>query len=99
MMKVYYDKDTDLSLIKGKKVTIVGYGSQGDAHAQNLNDSGGKGTVALRKDGASWDKGKKAGLKVSEVAEAVKGADVVMMLMPDEHIAATYKTDVEPNIK
>ena len=90
-MKVYYDKDADLSLIKGKKVTIVGYGSQGHAHAQNLNDSGVKVTVGLRKGGASWDKAKKAGLKVAEVAEAVKGADIVMMLMPDEHIAATYK--------
>src|SRR3954452_11665317 len=98
-MKVYYDKDADLSLIKGKKVTIVGYGSQGHAHAQNLNDSGIKVTVGLRKDGASWEKAKKAGLKVEEVGEAVKGADVVMMLMPDEHIAATYKSEVEPNIK
>ena len=87
MMKVYYDKDADLSLIKGKKVTIVGYGSQGHAHAQNLNDSGIKVTVGLRKGGASWDKAKKAGLKVAEVGEAVKGADFVMMLMPDEHIA------------
>ncbi len=83
-MKVYYEKDADLSLIKGKKVTIVGYGSQGHAHAQNLNDSGVKVTVGLRKGGASWDKAKTAGLKVAEVGEAVKGADVVMMLMPDE---------------
>ena len=98
-MKVYYEKDADLSLIKGKKVTIVGYGSQGHAHAQNLNDSGVKVIVGLRKDGASWDKAKKAGLKVAEVGEAVKGADVVMMLMPDESIAATYKSEVEPNIK
>ena len=98
-MKVYYEKDTDLSLIKGKKVTIVGYGSQGHAHAQNLNDSGVKVTVGLRKDGASWEKAKKAGLKVVEVADAVKGADVVMMLMPDEHIAAVYREEVEPNIK
>ena len=99
MMKVYYEKDADLSLIKGKKVTIVGYGSQGHAHAQNLNDSGVKVTVGLRKGGASWDKAKKAGLKVAEVGEAVKGADFVMMLMPDEHIAAVYTSDVEPNIK
>src|SRR6266536_4793084 len=98
-MKVYYEKDADLSLIKGKKVTIVGYGSQGHAHAQNLNDSGVKVTVGLRKGGASWDKAKKAGLKVAEVADAVKTADVVMMLMPDEHIAATYKSEVEPHIK
>src|SRR5256884_1231422 len=99
MMKVYYDKDADLSLIKGKKVTIVGYGSQGHAHAQNLNDSGIKVTVGLRKGGASWDKAKKAGLKVAEVTDAVKGADFVMMLMPDEHIAAVYKSEVEPNIR
>jgi ketol-acid reductoisomerase len=98
-MKVYYDKDADLSLIKGKKVTIVGYGSQGHAHALNLHESGVKVTVGLRKGGASWDKAKKAGLTVKEVGEAVKGADFVMMLMPDEHIAATYLTEVEPNIK
>src|SRR5438128_10356810 len=98
-MKIYYDQDADLSLIKGKKVTVVGYGSQGHAHAQNLNDSGVKVTVGLRKDGASWEKAKKAGLKVGEVGDAVKGADVVMMLMPDEHIAATYKSEVEPHIK
>jgi len=98
-MKVYYDKDADLSLIKGKKVTIIGYGSQGHAHALNLKDSGVKVTVGLRKGGASWDKAKKAGLKVDEVAAAVKGADVVIMLMPDEHIAATYKSEVEANMK
>ncbi len=98
-MKVYYDKDADLSLIKGKNVTIIGYGSQGHAHAQNLNDSGVKVTVGLRKGGASWAKVEKAGLKVAEVAEAVKTADVVMILLPDEQIAAVYKNDVEPNIK
>ena len=98
-MKVYYDKDADLSLVKGKKVTIVGYGSQGHAHALNLNDSGVKVTVGLRKGGASWDKAKKAGLTVKDVAEAVTGADFVMMLMPDEHIAAVYSAEVEPNIR
>ena len=98
-MKVYYDKDADLSLVKGKNVTIVGYGSQGHAHAQNLNDSGVKVTVGLRKNGASWNKVEKAGLKVADVADAVKQADVVMMLLPDEQIAAVYKNDVEPNIK
>ncbi|HEX4330414.1 MAG TPA: ketol-acid reductoisomerase [Burkholderiales bacterium] len=98
-MKVYYDKDADLSLIKGKKVCIVGYGSQGHAHALNLNDSGVKVTVGVRKGGPSWDKVKKAGLKAAEIGEAVKGADFIMMLMPDEHIAATYKSEVEPNIK
>jgi ketol-acid reductoisomerase len=98
-MKVYYDKDTDLSLIKGKNVAIIGYGSQGHAHAQNLNDSGVKVTVGLRKGGASWDKVAKAGLKVAEVAEAVKAADVVMILLPDENIGEVYKNDIEPNIR
>jgi ketol-acid reductoisomerase len=98
-MKVYYDKDADLSLVKGKKVTILGYGSQGHAHALNLHESGVKVTVGLRKGGASWDKAKKAGLKVAAIGEAVKGADIVMMLMPDEHIASVYRDDVEPNIK
>ncbi len=98
-MKVYYDKDADLSLIKGKKVTIVGYGSQGHAHAQNLADSGVKVTVGLRRGGASWPKAEKAGLAVAEVAEAVKGADVVMILLPDEQIAAVYQNEVEPNIR
>ena len=98
-MKVYYDKDCDLSLIKGKTVAIIGYGSQGHAHAQNLNDSGVKVVVGLRKGGASWPKVEKAGLKVAEVADAVKSADVVMILLPDEQIAEVYKKDVEPNIK
>lgn len=98
-MKVYYDKDCDLSLIKGKTVAIIGYGSQGHAHAQNLNDSGVKVVVGLRKGGASWGKAEKAGLKVAEVAEAVKSADVVMILLPDEQIASVYKNDVAPNIK
>src|ERR687883_1390282 len=98
-MKVYYDKDADLSLIKGKKVTIIGYGSQGHAHAQNLQDSGVKVTVGLRKEGASWDKAKKGGIKVAEMEEAIKGADIVMILLPDEHHAAIYREQVEPNIK
>jgi ketol-acid reductoisomerase len=98
-MKVFYDKDCDLKLIKGKKVAIIGYGSQGHAHAQNLNDSGIKVTVGVRKGGPSWDKVKKAKIAVAEVAEAVKGADFVMMLMPDESIGEVYRTEVEPNIK
>ena len=98
-MKVYYDKDADLSLVKGRKVTIVGYGSQGHAHALNLNDSGVKVTVGLRKNGGSWGKAQKAELSVKEIPEAVKDADFVMMLMPDEHIAAVYKSEVEPNIR
>ncbi|MDP3755287.1 ketol-acid reductoisomerase, partial [Polaromonas sp.] len=98
-MKVYYDKDCDLSLIKGKTVAIIGYGSQGHAHAQNLNDSGVKVVVGLRKGGASWPKVEKAGLKVAEVADAVKAADVVMILLPDEQIGKVYANDVAPNIK
>ncbi|WP_250865821.1 ketol-acid reductoisomerase [Caballeronia sp. INSB1] len=98
-MKVFYDKDADLSLIKGKQVTIIGYGSQGHAHALNLKDSGVNVTVGLRKGGASWSKAENAGLKVKEVAEAVKGADVVMMLLPDEQIAEVYKKEVHDNAK
>lgn len=98
-MKVFYDKDADLSLIKGKQVTIIGYGSQGHAHAQNLKDSGVNVTVGLRKDGASWNKAVNAGLNTKEVAEAVKSADIVMMLLPDEQIADVYKNEVHANIK
>src|SRR3954451_2444404 len=98
-MKVYYDKDADLSLIKGKQVTIVGYGSQGHAHAFNLKESGMNVMVGLRAGGPSWAKATAAGLQVKEVGEGVKGADFVMMLMPDEHIAAVYKSEVEPNIR
>src|SRR6267143_6256537 len=98
-MKVFYDKDADLRLIKGKKVTILGYGSQGHAHALNLKDSGVKVTVGLRKGGASWDKAKKAGLEVKDIADAVKAADFVMILLPDENIADVYRSEVEPHIK
>lgn len=98
-MKVFYDKDCDLSLIKGKQVAIIGYGSQGHAHALNLHESGVNVTVGLRKDGASWQKAVNAGLKVAEVADAVKGADVVMILLPDENIAEVYKNQVEANMK
>lgn len=98
-MKVFYDKDADLSLIKGKQVTIIGYGSQGHAHALNLKDSGVHVTVGLRKNGASWRKAENAGLTVKEVAGSVRNADVVMMLLPDEHIADVYAKEVEANIK
>ncbi len=98
-MKVYYDKDADLSLIKGKQVTIVGYGSQGHAHAQNLRDSGVNVTVGLRKDGGSWAKAEAAGLAVKEIGEAVKAADLVMILLPDETAPQVYRDDIEPNIK
>ena len=98
-MKVYYDKDCDLSLIKGKKVAIIGYGSQGHAHAQNLHDSGVDVVVGVRKDGASWKKVEAAGLKVATIEDATKDADVVMILLPDEKIAEVYKKQIEPNLK
>jgi ketol-acid reductoisomerase len=98
-MKVYYDKDADISLVKGKKVTIVGYGSQGHAHAQNLKDSGVNVTVGLRKGGASWTKAVAAGHQVAEIADAVKGADLVMILLPDETTPQIYHADVEKNLK
>src|SRR5512139_2256630 len=98
-MKVYYDKDADLSIIKGKKVAIVGYGSQGHAHANNLKDSGVDVTVALRPGSASAKKAENAGLKVKDIAEAVKGADLVMILAPDEHQAKLYRDMIEPNLK
>jgi len=98
-MKIYYDKDADLSLVKGKHVAIIGYGSQGHAHAQNLTDSGVKVTIGLRTGGVSWKKAEAAGLKVKEVAEAVKGADIVMILLPDESHAQVYTESIAANIK
>ena len=98
-MQVYYDKDADLEIIKSKKVVIVGYGSQGHAHANNLKDSGVDVTVALRKESLSWTKAEAAGLKVAEVSAAVKDADMVMILMPDELQSATYNSEIHKNIK
>ena len=98
-LNMYYDKDCNLSIIKGKKVSIVGYGSQGHAHALNLKDSGVDVTVALRKGSASAVKAENAGLKVASIADAVAAADVVMILAPDEIQAALYKNDIEPNLK
>lgn len=98
-MKLYYEKDADLSLIKSRKVAIIGYGSQGHAHALNLHESGVKVTVGLRKDGASWAKAEQAKLKVKEVAEAVKGADLVMILLPDEEQPDVYYRQIEPSLK
>src|SRR3546814_17663680 len=98
-MKVFYDKDCDLSLIKGKTVAIIGYGSQGHAHALNLHESGVNVVVGLRKGGASWNKAANAGLKVQEVAEAVKVADLVMILLPDANIAEVHRNPVPGNNK
>lgn len=99
MLNIYYDKDADLSIIKGKRVAVIGYGSQGHAHACNLKDSGVDVVVGLRTDSNSVAKAKNAGLEVTSVAEAVKGADVVMMLVPDELQARIYREEIEPNIK
>jgi ketol-acid reductoisomerase len=98
-MKVFYDKDADLSVIRAKKVAIIGYGSQGHAHAQNLKDSGVQVVVGLRDGSASVEKAKKAGLAVKSVADASKEADVVMILAPDEQQKNIYAKDVEPNLK
>ncbi|MFT5218861.1 MAG: ketol-acid reductoisomerase [Planctomycetota bacterium] len=98
-MKIYYDKDCDLSLIQGKKVTIIGYGSQGHAHANNLKDSGVNVTVALRKGSSSAAKAEAAGLTVKDTVTAVSEADVVMVLAPDEIQRELYNNDIEPNIK
>ncbi len=99
-MRVYYDRDADINLIKGKNVAIVGYGSQGFAHALNLKESGVPNVaVALRKGSASIAKAESAGLKVMGTAEAAKWADVVMMLTPDELQGEIYKNDLAPNLK
>ena len=99
-MRVYYDRDADINLIKNKKVVIVGYGSQGHAHAANLRDSGVKEVaVALRSDSSSIDKAKSAGFKVMNVADASKWADVIMMLTPDELQGEIYREEIEKNMK
>ena len=98
-MKIYYDKDADLSLIKSRQVTILGYGSQGHAHANNLTDSGVKVCVGLRAGSKSIAKAEAAKLVVKPVKEAVAEADVVMVLAPDEHQSKLYREDIEPNIR
>src|SRR3981081_4601755 len=99
-MRVYYDRDADLNLVKGKKVCIVGYGSQGHAHALNLKDSGVKDVaIALRKGSASAKKAENAGFKVMEVADAAKWADLVMMLTPDELQGDIYREHLHDNMK
>ena len=98
-MNIYYDKDADLSIIQGRKVAILGYGSQGHAHALNLKDSGVDVLVGLRKDSSSVGKATNAGLRVESVSDAVAAADLVMVLVPDEHQATLYRNEVEPSIK
>lgn len=98
-MNVYYDKDADLSLIRGKQVAVIGYGSQGHAHANNLRDSGIGVSVGLREGSASIAKAEAAGLTVKSIAAAVEGADLVMLLAPDEHQARLYQQEIAPHIK
>ena len=98
-LNIYYDKDADLALIQSMQVAIIGYGSQGHAHANNLQDSGVKVTVGLREGSSSWAKAEGAGLAVKPIAVAASGADVVMILAPDEHQADLYRNEIEPNIK
>ena len=98
-MRIYYDKDADLSIIQKMNVVVVGYGSQGHAHANNLRDSGVDVKVALRPGSGSWAKAENAGFAVAPVAEATKGADLVMLLTPDEHQQRIYAEQIEPNLK
>ncbi len=98
-LNVYYDKDCDLSIIRSKKVAMIGFGSQGHAHAENLRDSGVEVIVGLRKGGSSWKKAEAKGFEVKEVPEAVKEADVVVILLPDETQKEVYDNEIAPNLK
>ena len=98
-MTVYYDKDCDIKLIRSKKVAMIGFGSQGHAHAENLRDSGVEVVIGLRKGGSSWAKAEAKGFKVLEVAEASKVADVIMILLPDEIQKEIYDQEIAPNLK
>ncbi len=98
-MQVYYDRDADLNVLKGKKVAVLGYGSQGHAHANNLRDSGVDVVVGLRQGSSSWAKAENAGLKVVETAEAVALADIVMVLLPDELQGDAYEKEIRPGLK
>jgi ketol-acid reductoisomerase len=98
MAKMFYDKDADIELIRSRKVAVIGYGSQGHAHALNLQDSGVDVVVGLQSGSKSAEKAKTAGLKVMSVADASKWADVIMVLIPDQHQARVYKSDIAPHL-
>ena len=98
MAKMYYEKDCDINYLNGKKIAIIGYGSQGHAHALNLKDSGCDVCVGLRAGSKNWKNAEDAGLKVMTVADAAKWGDIVMMLINDEVQADVYKRDIEPNL-
>jgi ketol-acid reductoisomerase len=97
MLKKYYEADADLSVLKGKRITVIGYGSQGRGQSLNLKDSGLDVIIGLRP-GKSWDAAVKDGMKVMPVAEAVKKADIIQILLPDEHQAAVYKSEIMPHL-
>ena len=99
MAKMFYEKDTNLGLLKGKKVAVIGYGSQGHAHALNLHESGIDVVVGLYEGSKSWNRVKEAGLEVATVANAVKAADVVMVLVPDEKQAKLYREEIAPYLE
>lgn len=98
-MKVFYDRDADLKYLRGKRVAVLGYGSQGHAHANNLKDSGVEVVVGLKKESSSWSKAEKAGLKVMETSEAAKSSDIVMVLLPDELQGEAYEKEIQPGLK
>ena len=98
-MKVYYEHDANINILKELKIAVIGYGSQGFAHSNNLKDSGMNVTVGLRKGSLSWEKAEKSGLNVMEVEDAVKNSDVIMILTPDEHQGALYKEKIAHSIK
>jgi len=99
MVKIYYDKDADKKVLRNKKIAVMGYGSQGHAHANNLKDSGLDVIVGVRKDGTGWGKAKKAGFQVYTPSDAAKKADVIMMLVPDEYMADIYNKEIAAHIK
>jgi ketol-acid reductoisomerase len=98
-MQVYYDRDADLSILRGKKIAVLGYGSQGHAHANNLRDSGVEVLVGLRRGSSSWPKAENAGLKVLETAEAAAAANIIMILLPDELQGEAYEKEIKPGLK
>ncbi len=99
MAKIYHDSDADLGVLKGKKIAVIGFGSQGKAQSMCLHDSGLNVTVGVRKGGKSWKDAKKNGMKVDEIADAVKDADVVMVLVPDETQGDVFEKEIKPNLK
>jgi len=99
MAKIYYDADADLGILKGKKIAVMGWGSQGHAQSQNLNESGLDVIVGLRKGSARWAQAEAAGLKVMTVAEAASKADIIQILLPDEQQGKVYKEEILPHMK